>query len=883
LEEGALPIDGSSRLKSARRRIETGAVSVVTLDMFDTIVWRTVPRPTDAFVLLATRLEDEGVLVAGVDPMAFRRLRTEAERCARTLKESGGDGSEVTLDEIWDQFPPPLLLRDMDVAARLEVDLEVAITRPDLDVIAFAEFAAEHDCRLAVVSNTYLSAEDLARILDGCGAGVLRDVRIFASSAFGVSKANGLWKIVLDEIDVPPERVLHVGDELTSDVVVPSEHGVHTVHLPKTDAPTDLVFRRERAVPAEHLPPRPHALDVRRGDYGLTGLRAKVGIRAGSIDLPAEHVTAWHYGATVLGPVLTGFADWVSREAERLGVRSIRCMMREGEFLADLVGRAGTGRDATIPAVPVWLSRAVTAKAIISEADATELAGLLNRRLVPTVREYVTNLGLRMGEVPALRSAASERMDQPHLAREVIESLIDSDHLRTRIVAESTATRARLLDYLRPLLLEDGPTTLLVDLGWGATIQWQLRRALQLAGIDHNLVGLYLATNSAAIPRALQGLDVRGYLANFGEPYEAIEQIGRSPEIIEQACLATCGSLTDFTPDGQAVLDSSMPPPDQVTSKTAVQHGVRAFQREWLRYGAALPVRPGLDGGERAHLVEILYRSVVQPTAEEARTFGTWSHDDNFGVNQREEVIAPRLGAYAPYLSPPDLAEMTMHEAFWPLGVAAQYDPSLAAATQLVLSGALRADDFGPGRDPLQVRVAADTGAGWDHWQHRPLRFNRNGLSYARFDIRAEGIVSVRFDPCDHPAMFRIDWIELGLRLRGSGEPERVRIEGPDALGSLVYSGCRWLYDGVGIGVGDHCEIHIPMHQWTPREVYGVEVTVAMAVLPLPRSAGEVGLSRSDFGTSLSWALGKVRAEATNGGVRAVGRGAVRFARRRIG
>jgi hypothetical protein len=763
------------------------------------------------------------------------------------------------------------------------VDLEVTITRPDLDIVAFAEYAADHDCRLAVVSNTYLSAAHLTRMLDMAGTDVFRTARIFPSSAFGVSKANGLWKIVLDELEVPPDRVLHVGDELTSDVVVPTEHGVHCVHFQRTLTETEQVFRRERTVPAEHLPPAPHALDPHRGDFGLTSLRAKVGGRAEAIDLPADQVTAWHYGSTVLGPVLTGFADWVSREADRLGVRAVRCMMREGEFLADLVGRAGVARGSTIPAVPVWLSRAVTAKATISEGNAAELSLLLNRRLAPTVGEYVANLGLRMGEVPELRHAVNERMDQPHLARDVIEALSESDHLRTRIIAESTATRSRLIDYLRPLIAEDGATTLLVDLGWGGTIQWQLSRALELAGIDHGLVGLYLATNSAAVPRALRGLDIRGYLGNFGEPYDAIEQIGRSPEIIEQACLATCGSLADFTADAQPILDSSTPPPEQVTSKIAVQHGVRAFQREWLRYATSGESPLRFDGGERRQLLEILHRSVVNPTAEEARTFGAWTHDDNFGVNQREEVVSPRLGAYAPYLSPADLAEMTMQDAFWPLGLAAQYDPSLAAATRTILAGQLEADDFAATRNPTTVSVAVDCGAGWGHGQQRPLRFNRNGLSYARFDVRVDGIRSLRFDPCDHPALFRIDWIEMGLRLQGSGEPERVRIEGPEALGSLVYSGCRWLYDGVGIGDGDHCEIHIPMHPWTSRPVYGVEITVAMAVLPLPRPGGRVDLGRADFGTSMSWALGRVRAEATHGGAKAVSRGAVRFAKRRFG
>ncbi len=884
LDEARLSPDGSGRLAGVRRMIEDGAVSVLSLDMFDTIVWRRVPRPTDAFVLLGVELAEADMLDRQLRPAAFRRLRIEAEERARQVRKANGDGVEVTLEEIWSHVP--LHVRNflpVEPFVEREIELERLVTYPDLDIVDLAELAAARSCRLAIVSNTYFSGQQLARLIARPEMEALRQAQIFTSSKFGVGKADGLWKIVIEELDVPADRIVHVGDEHASDVEAPGELGVHTVHFRRVDDKTRKVLELEGALPETPVGPSDVVVDARSGDYGLTGLRAKVSGRSDGLGLSADQATAWRFGATVLGPVLTGFADWVHDRAVELGATTAWCMMREGELLADLVGRMGTDRHSGIKGQPVWLSRHVTAKATLTTGEPDELRKLLNRRLVPTVAEYLANLGLKTGEVPEFRHCAAERMDQPGLAAEVVDTLGTNKHLRRRIVAESTATRARLVNYLAPVLSEAGDVTILVDLGWGGTIQRQLVDVLRLSGINRRIVGMYLATNELATAKLLDGVEIAGYLIDGGEPRQAIVEIGRSPEIIEQSCLASCGSVSDFTDEGEPILDSFSAPPEQVTSKIAVQQGVRAFQREWLRYDRGVEGFARLDGGERPQLLEILRRSVSNPTPEEAATFGAWTHDDNFGVDKRERVIPDRLAAYVPYLSPPDLLEMTMQDAFWPLGLAAEYDGGLAAATRAVLAGRMSKEDFESRRTPSAVEVSVDSGRGWSGHQQRPLRVNPNGLSYAHFDLRADAITSVRLDPCDHLAVFRIDWIDLGLRVRGQSEPVRSTLAGSDDLSALVYSGCRWLYDGVGIGFGDDPQIHIPIAHRAAGEIYGVELTVAMAVMTLPASRSAVELHRSDFGTSWAWAMGKIRNEAATGGPSAVGRGALRMAKRRLG
>jgi len=884
LAEGGLPGPGGDFFAPARRLVSEGTVSVLSLDVFDTLLWRRVARPSDAFVLLAEDLRAAGLLGDGLSSAAFRRLRMAAEFRARHKSHMAEGRIEVSLEEIWEQIPAFVLAgAPARVGVEHEIALERRFTEVDLDVAALARFADTHGVKVALVSNTYFTAQQLARLLSRPEFDLLERVRIFASSAYGVHKANGLWPIVLGELGVAPQRILHVGDEELSDVEIPQRHNLRTLHYHRLTPPVAEICEREGTSPPAEQAPLPHACHPVRGDHGLTTLRARVGGRVHGSPLPADTATAWRFGATVLGPALTGFADWVGRSAADLGVSSVWCMMREGELLAELVNRSAACHGNRPPAGTVWVSRQVTARAAIGRADPDELRRLLVRRIPPTVGGFLTDLGLGAGEVPEYRHLTGERLDREDLVAEVVGTLAGNEHLRSRIVEASADLRRRLLRSLAPMLAAPEERSVIVDLGWQGSIQRNLVRALALAGVDRQLVGLYLATNSSACETLLDGVEMRGYLADCGEP-DALAPLLRTPEILEQTCLAATGSLVDIDGSGGPVLDGYLTPPEQVSSTLAVQQGIRAFQREWLRYLDTDPDYPRFDGSERDYLVTVLRRSITHPSAAEARTLGSWAHDDNFGDDLRSSIVPERLSAYVPYLSAPDLLDMTMHEAYWPLGLATCYDPGLAATTRAVLTGTLSTGDLEPLRRPMVAQLSVDCNGRPGAGTGRPLRVNRNGLSYLHFSLQAEGVVSVRFDPCDAEAFVVIDWIDLALSVRGADQPVRARLETSEHFASLGYQDCLWLTDGIVLATGPVPKIHLPVGLFTAAEVYGVELTAALAALPIPGgSSARLAAMATDPSRSLAVALRKVRRVAAEGGPGAVGAGLARFARRRLG
>ena len=864
----ALPDGHDHRLDRAYAALDAGQVSVLSLDVFDTVLWRQVPRPSDAFLLLGERLSLAGALVEWLDPWSFRRLRIGAEDRARAHSEAAGDSTEVTIHQIWAELAVAAL-RSPDPTAGIaaEVALEREVTVADLDIVELIDAADAHGCPIAVVSNTYLTESLLIGVLERPELAPLRNARVFSSCAYGVHKTNGLWESVIKELGVPAERILHVGDDTDADVAVPGELGVRTVHFRHVDSSLRPVLDREGAMPPRERAPSAAVINVHHGDFGITGLRTKVIARPHLERFAPDVATGWTYGAGVLGPVLAGFADWVHGRVLDAGLPTAWCMMREGELLADLVGRVADARHSGLEARPIWLSRHLTARAALSRADDEELRALLVRRLSPTVGRYLANLGLGATEVPDLRSRADGRMDDPGLVDEVIGRLTGSEQLRLRILAESAAARERLLRYLRSTI-GDVDTVALVDLGWAGTIQRNLAQVFKAAGLATRTMGLYLATNETSVGRSLEGLHIEGYLTQSGQPEWAIDQIGRSPEVIEQACLATTGSAIDFDEHGAPVVDNSVPPPRQVISKVAVQQGVRALQGEWLRYERLSSTwhRP-VGGGERAQLIEILRTSITKPTASEARAFGAWGHEDNFGADDRERIVPDRLGPAVPYLAPQDLAEMNMNDAFWPAGLAAEYDPALAAASASIAEGRVPSEVFDRSWSPTDME-AYHTGGGLRGWagrQARPLRVNRNGLSFARFDLRRPHIEAVRFDPTDQAAVIRLDWVELTLTVEGRATPHRLRYDTEADLAALRYIGCRWFPGGLVVSTGADPQIHFLIGPAVGGVVSRVILEAGFAALVLPGQVPPPDLTSASYRAVAAHTAARLRAEAQDG------------------
>ncbi len=345
------------RLAEAWAKVGDPAIAVFSTDVFDTLVWRRVPQPVDAFPLIGQRLQATGLLSNRVSPKAFGLLRERAEQRVRAKRLASRGQSEVTLAAIYTDFPDWVFGTTLRTAV---IDVELAVEReilvPDLDVLDLLLAAQEQGHRLVAVSDTYYSESHLRSFLSQPPLSGLTFAGVVASSDYGVNKSGGLFAIALKQLRVPASRMLHVGDDVAGDVKYPRTLGIHPVHFRRHPPELDEVLRRERRIEqrrADGRSPQQPSLD---GDFGLSALRGKVAARLGPAGMSSEVAALWRCGATVLGPLLVGFAEWVVRRAEESGTELVICLIPKPALFAELLRVTAEALGSAVKTMAIWFA-----------------------------------------------------------------------------------------------------------------------------------------------------------------------------------------------------------------------------------------------------------------------------------------------------------------------------------------------------------------------------------------------------------------------------------------------------------------------------------------------------------------------------------------------
>jgi len=835
---GTASVAADPRLRHVWDLVRSPAVVALSLDVFDTVLWRAVPEPTDAFLILGNRLRDRELLPPDVTPLSFRRLRVLAEASARQAAELARDSTECRLTEIYAQLAHVCTRADWDRYIEEELSVEYDLCRVDLGVAALmAKVSGELGKQVRLVSDTYLSEQQLRALLRRPELAAVQLSSVSVSSEFGVGKSAGLFAASLAGSRLAPSSIVHIGDHPVADVAAARAAGLTAVHYEKGDPQLTAALRAERALDAVAEPSL--SLHPYSGDHGLTGLRARA-VRLAEVDrVPDSMREHWVAGAAVFGPAFTGFGSWVQERAAAAGAAKVLCLMREGEFLSEVVTAAGLTAEAPVPSEPLWLSRQTCALAAVFTGSEEELRSFLARRKPTTVAGLFAQIGADLHLLPALDAIAGAPLDAPDVHDRVLAAVRGEPRVRAQIVLRAQRAREHLYTHLDRHLPGDGPVVL-VDVGWGGTIQSLLSRLLDERSTPREVIGLYLATNGRADGHRLRGFRAEGYLAQGGSPVDLLGPVLRSPEILEQICMSDAGTLLGFGPSGELVTAPERMPRRQVAQKLAVQHGIRAFQDLWSSYVTTAPWVFDLSGPEaRRALLLSITRLMASPTTEEALAFGAWAHDDNFGTSSSDLIVDEHTLEAARFLSPRGLGELTMREAYWPAGAARLASTALSAVFAATLTSRLDADEASPLAETRDFTVYVDEGADF-HRGPKAIVTARGGASGAtmvRASLPVSGARRVRVDPPGQRFLLRLDWLRISLHTSDQAEPVVVDVRAftEPHVGLM---GMRWAGPGVvEVTTGDPViAVDIAaLHPALAARVHRVDIELALASLRVPQ------------------------------------------------
>lgn len=719
------------RLAKVYELIDSGKIKLLSLDIFDTLLWRKAPYPIDIFLILGQKLKEEGWLIEAVTPECFADIRILSEQLSRQKKIQGGSFPEITLQEIYWNCSgvfTKISIEEMiegkkgifnesdvnDLVAQ-EVALEKQFTEFDFNILRLIHYAKEKKLPVTLMSDTYLSQEQITTILDRIDPLTSKPFlelidKMYISCEHGRGKRLGLFYVLLQESNITPQHILHIGDNEKSDCHAAAEANILSVYFSKGEKSLSEIIEKEW--PQENKGGRRQQLDPFQGDFGLTALRSKLVHNDALKSMNKDEAFFWKYGATVLGPVMTGFTHWIYKRCKELGQTQVFCLMREGHFYAELIKQcAALYPDIKIDPKPLWVSRQYMMRTCIFHASYEELLTVYqtNRSVPFTVGTFCASIGLKIKEVKKFAKYEHVNIELETFAEELMKYLSSHSIAKEKIIQDSYEKRKRFLTYLSSLVdLTSLPSMTLLDVGWKGTIQGALQMLLYKEGYPIPIHGLYLGTQDNVNFSMLQGFIREGYLLKAGHPQNAVKAIRSGSHVLEQVATAGLEPLVDFDPQGRVITKKIKVPAKQLKQVEKMRSGIFAFCDHLNQY-----MKAGVIAWDSSstHLEEqlrqILLRSTSLPSAKEASLLGAWKHDHRSGENI-SPVLAkdPYYEHYTGDMFPKALLEDP--SIVWPAAYAAKYDPYLAEAAQAILQEKLPMECF-LSHDSLPLKLFLNT------------------------------------------------------------------------------------------------------------------------------------------------------------------------------
>lgn len=493
-------LDAMEKLK---REICSDAIDTVSFDLFDTLVLRPFWQPTDLFYLL----EDEFERLAGVNSyLTFPDLRTKAEAACRTrVRRAHPDWDDVTLDEIYDEMGAlyPIDAEVREALKARECELELRFCSPRLIGRELYDLARERGKRVIVCSDMYLPQSVIESILQKNG--YVCD-GVYLSSALRLGKWTGrLYRHVQSALGVAADKILHVGDNRTSDVERARKCGWKSAHLP---SPVSL-FCNEN--PDFHGGGAYRSLvdavgsirDGKNPEWGFFGYRTAIAVGINKLwDSPFSLIcersdydaAPYRMGYFCLGQYLYAITDWLAKKAEREGRGRVHFVARDG-YLPMRAYELLRGVNASLPAPNyLYISRkALALSDVWTPIDLCSLRGKLltdatspqrlDELLAPYCKESVTSLREVMGlDDRTWEHAFADDVAYDSFLRTAAEHL-DFERLNR----EKETLRA----YFAGIV---APNDLLFDIGYSGRGEAALTRLL-----GYRVDGAYVHSNTQAL------------------------------------------------------------------------------------------------------------------------------------------------------------------------------------------------------------------------------------------------------------------------------------------------------------------------------------------------------------------------------------------------
>jgi predicted HAD superfamily hydrolase len=592
------------------------AINILSLDCFDTLLWRKTAAPLDVFYDLQNKPAFQAIGFSA-------SLRINAEGRARMLAGQIKGSPEVSLHDIYTESFPDLEQAQLDalVQDELEAEIEACYALPAM--VDLIRAAHSRGFKIIIVSDTYFSEKQLRTLL----ASSLPDEvlamfnKIYCSSDYGRSKSYGLFNDVLKD-GYPAESMLHIGDNLSADYIAARALKLNSLHFVHHDEIVHDILSLQ-AIAANIFDP---SIQTR---YALASPYR--GLLAMNQDAARQPETI--IGYATLGPIMHAFGLFVLEKVAQLK-------------------QAGKH-----PKV-VFLMRDAYLPSLVCEALAGEAIG--NRIRISRFASYAASFRSKedicgylvdIGQTNRFQDLSKQLLIPDTMSEHIIKAanqsenpinefalLVQKPNVVKVILNESEKYRARLLRHLENEIgLQSGDTLILVDLGYTGTTQRRLSPVFEQMGIE--VTGCYLlAMRIPGWEKTRSGLLDPSWCDD-----KALQTLVFYIILLEQLCTSNEKSVIDYDQNGNAIYSETTMSDQQHAKLIVIQAECLRFIHEAKNFFSKIS-QPISSIELRQTAMAQLGRLMFLPTESEINYLQSFQAEMNLGTNEVMRIFDAEQG-----------------------------------------------------------------------------------------------------------------------------------------------------------------------------------------------------------------------------------------------
>ncbi|OUO45673.1 HAD-IA family hydrolase [Megasphaera sp. An286] len=460
--------------------------TVVSFDLFDTLVKRDCYRPIELFHFVEQKVNREFNIES-----RFAFARIQAERAARNRVKM----EEVSLEEIYVEISLEVSAEEKDQIRQWEEEYEYVLCQWNPFMKPVYEYCRHQRKKIFIVTDIYLPEILIRRILDKLG--IFYDA-LFVSSTERKTKSKGtLFQEIFRQTEIKLSEILHIGDNKRSDYLVPKRLGMQAIYIPN-EVKLNLVINKKKYKQIQDYANLCSFINNHAGNHSWNAVHADQ-----DFNFFAEA------GYEVQGPVLYGYVSWLQEQFEKDGIEKVFFLARDGQLMQKAYRK---------------LINPISDKYIYASRKALIIPSLWMTPTIPeiieaifwgkrgTISSFLKKIGLKPDEFEQYYENAGFLIDTLYeyeiLWKNQKFQCIFAEQVQQKMIAHSREMFDLLLQYLEQL--DFSGKVAIVDIGWFGHMQGALEKIIKAARIPAEIHGYYLGLRPES--PILDHIHAKGYL-----------------------------------------------------------------------------------------------------------------------------------------------------------------------------------------------------------------------------------------------------------------------------------------------------------------------------------------------------------------------------------